>query len=124
MLDFFPTMNMKPNESCDEYHCRNKQKEFAKELAARPKVRQLKLYLGNVKRGISFNVLFDYWNIQNKNYLTKSIFTKKIINQKLSFAPYIYLYIFKNKIESKFFKNACLILQFPKIAQNYKRIND
>jgi len=37
MLDFFPTMNMKPNESCDEYHCRNKQKEYAKELAARPK---------------------------------------------------------------------------------------
>ena len=40
MLDFFPTMNMKPNSSCDEYHCRKRQEEYAKELAARPKVRE------------------------------------------------------------------------------------
>ena len=38
MLDFFPTMTMKPNESCDEYFCRQRQKEFAVELANRPKV--------------------------------------------------------------------------------------
>jgi len=38
MLDFFPTMSMKPNESCDEYFCRQRQAEFQKELAARPKV--------------------------------------------------------------------------------------
>ena len=38
MLDFFPTMSMKPNESCDEYFCRKCQEEFAKEVAARPKV--------------------------------------------------------------------------------------
>lgn len=37
MVDFFPTMNMKPNESCDEYHCTTRQKEYAKELATRPK---------------------------------------------------------------------------------------
>lgn len=36
MLDFFPTMTMKPNEQCDEYFCRKRQEEFAKELAARP----------------------------------------------------------------------------------------
>ena len=40
MLDFFPTMNMKPNSSCDEYHCRKRQEEYAKELAARPKVKE------------------------------------------------------------------------------------
>jgi len=38
MLDFFPTMSMKPNESCDEYFCRQRQKEFAAELASRPQV--------------------------------------------------------------------------------------
>jgi len=37
MLDFFPTMNMKPNTSCDEYHCMKRQEEYAKEVAARPK---------------------------------------------------------------------------------------
>ncbi|XP_023328548.1 ubiquitin-like modifier-activating enzyme 5 [Eurytemora carolleeae] len=37
MLDFFPTMTMKPNESCDEYFCRQRQKEFVIELAKRPK---------------------------------------------------------------------------------------
>jgi len=38
MLDFFPTMSMKPNTSCDEYFCRKCQEEFAIEVAARPKV--------------------------------------------------------------------------------------
>lgn len=37
MLDFFPTMSMKPNTGCDEYFCRQRQAEFAKELADRPK---------------------------------------------------------------------------------------
>merc|ERR1719277_2173069 len=38
MLDFFPTMSMKPNESCDEYFCKKRQKEYADEVAARPQV--------------------------------------------------------------------------------------
>lgn len=37
MLDFFPTMSMKPNEACDEYFCRQRQIEFAAEMASRPK---------------------------------------------------------------------------------------
>lgn len=37
MEDFFPTMNMKPNESCPD--CQDRRKEFAEELAARPKVK-------------------------------------------------------------------------------------
>merc|ERR1719383_1253516 len=37
MLDYFPTMCMKPNESCDEYFCKQRQKEFAAEVASRPK---------------------------------------------------------------------------------------
>jgi len=36
MLDFFPTLSMKPNETCEEYHCRKKQAEFQSELASRP----------------------------------------------------------------------------------------
>ena len=27
LQDFFPTMRMKPNESCDDYHCRVRQAE-------------------------------------------------------------------------------------------------
>jgi len=38
MLDFFPTMSMKPNKQCDEYFCRKRQEEFEAELAARPAV--------------------------------------------------------------------------------------
>jgi len=38
MLDFFPTMSMKPNPSCDEYHCKKRQEARAKELAAQPQV--------------------------------------------------------------------------------------
>jgi ubiquitin-like modifier-activating enzyme 5 len=38
LLDFFPTMRLQPNPGCDEYHCRARQKEFAAEVAARPKV--------------------------------------------------------------------------------------
>jgi len=33
LQDFFPTMSMKPNPNCDDYHCRERQKEFL----ARPK---------------------------------------------------------------------------------------
>jgi ubiquitin-like modifier-activating enzyme 5 len=36
MLDFFPTMSMKPNPGCDEHHCRKRQEERAKELLDRP----------------------------------------------------------------------------------------
>merc|ERR1712228_855077 len=36
MLDFFPTMSMKPNPACDEYHCKKRQEEKAKELAENP----------------------------------------------------------------------------------------
>jgi len=35
MEDYFPTMSMKPNVSCED--CLSRQKEFAEELAARPK---------------------------------------------------------------------------------------
>jgi len=38
MLDFFPTMSMKPNQQCDEYFCKKRQEEFAVEMAARPAV--------------------------------------------------------------------------------------
>jgi len=36
MVDFFPTMSMKPNPGCDEYHCKKKQEQRAKELAEKP----------------------------------------------------------------------------------------
>merc|ERR1719369_1656411 len=36
MLDFFPTMSMKPNPACDEYHCKKRQEIRAKELADNP----------------------------------------------------------------------------------------
>merc|ERR1711976_1126898 len=32
----FPTMSMKPNPACDEYHCKKRQEEKAKELAENP----------------------------------------------------------------------------------------
>lgn len=38
MLDYFPTLSMKPNPQCDEYHCRKKQAEYQAELAARPQM--------------------------------------------------------------------------------------
>jgi len=38
MLDFFPTMSMKPNPACDEYHCKKRQEQRAKELAENPEV--------------------------------------------------------------------------------------
>ena len=28
MQDFFPTMSVKPNETCDDYFCRQRQKEI------------------------------------------------------------------------------------------------
>merc|ERR1711997_140198 len=36
MDDFFPSMSMKPNPGCDEYHCRKRQEDRAKELLDRP----------------------------------------------------------------------------------------
>ena len=56
MLDFFPTMSMKPNETCDEYFCLQRQAEFKAELAARPKVSSsvtasnLRVFLGLLPR--------------------------------------------------------------------------
>jgi len=38
MLDFFPTMSMKPNPNCDEYQCLKLQKARAEELAANPEI--------------------------------------------------------------------------------------
>merc|ERR1712126_452693 len=38
MLDFFPTMSMKPNPHCDEYHCLKRQEQRAKELADQPEI--------------------------------------------------------------------------------------
>merc|ERR1719180_127953 len=38
MLDYFPTLSMKPNEQCDEYYCRKRQAEYEAHLAANPKV--------------------------------------------------------------------------------------
>merc|ERR1719228_1426057 len=37
MQDFFPTMTLKPNKDCDEYHCRKNQKKFMEEEAERLK---------------------------------------------------------------------------------------
>merc|ERR1719323_1207386 len=31
MKDFFPTMSLKPNKACDDYHCRKQQKKFEEE---------------------------------------------------------------------------------------------
>merc|ERR1711942_418272 len=36
MLDFFPTMSMKPNPGCDEYHCKKRQEKRAQELKDNP----------------------------------------------------------------------------------------
>merc|ERR1719232_2108699 len=37
MEDFFPTMSLKPNPDCDDYHCRRQQKIFAEKEAERLK---------------------------------------------------------------------------------------
>jgi len=37
MQDFFPTMTLKPNTDCDEFHCRKNQKKFMEEEAERIK---------------------------------------------------------------------------------------
>merc|ERR1712212_1108532 len=37
MQDFFPTMVLKPNKDCDEFHCRKNQKKFMEEEAERLK---------------------------------------------------------------------------------------
>merc|ERR1711935_976984 len=36
MLDFFPTMSMKPNPNCDEYFCRKRLEEWKKEQESKP----------------------------------------------------------------------------------------
>merc|ERR1719347_2411674 len=36
MLDFFPTMSMKPNPNCDEYFCLKRHKEWKIEQASKP----------------------------------------------------------------------------------------
>lgn len=36
MQDFFPTMMMKPNDGCDDYYCRLRQKEHKEALALNP----------------------------------------------------------------------------------------
>ena len=38
MQDFFPTMSMKPNTDCDDYHCRAQQKAYAEKLKSMPAV--------------------------------------------------------------------------------------
>lgn len=38
LQDFFPTMSMKPNETCDDRHCQRQQIEFKKREASKPKV--------------------------------------------------------------------------------------
>ncbi|KAK0137777.1 Ubiquitin-like modifier-activating enzyme 5 [Merluccius polli] len=37
MLDFFPTMSMKPNPHCDHAHCRRQQEEYQRREAERPR---------------------------------------------------------------------------------------
>ena len=37
MKDFFPTMSIKPNKDCDDYHCKKQQKKFLEEEAERLK---------------------------------------------------------------------------------------
>lgn len=36
MQDFFPAMSMKPNDICDDYYCRLRQKEYKENLALNP----------------------------------------------------------------------------------------
>merc|ERR1711936_1289184 len=43
MLDYFPTLAMKPNQQCDEYHCRKRQAEYQAALAANPKVQEVEV---------------------------------------------------------------------------------
>merc|ERR1712088_184557 len=43
MLDYFPTLSMKPNEQCDEYYCRKRQAEYQAALAANPKVQEVEV---------------------------------------------------------------------------------
>ncbi|XP_060603283.1 ubiquitin-like modifier-activating enzyme 5 [Ruditapes philippinarum] len=38
LQDFFPTMSMKPNEQCDDNHCKRQQAEYKEREAAKPKV--------------------------------------------------------------------------------------
>merc|ERR1719192_2338308 len=43
MLDYFPTLAMKPNQQCDEYHCGKRQAEYQAALAANPKVQEVEV---------------------------------------------------------------------------------
>nr|CAG4638492.1 EOG090X07G2 [Cyclestheria hislopi] len=36
LQDFFPVMSMKPNESCDDYYCRQRQKEYQEQQLTSP----------------------------------------------------------------------------------------
>ena len=36
MQDFFPTISMKPNESCDDSYCRQRQEEWKQFLLLNP----------------------------------------------------------------------------------------
>jgi len=42
MVDFFPTMSLKPNPDCDDYFCRQRQKDFTAREAVRLKEEALK----------------------------------------------------------------------------------
>lgn len=42
MVDFFPTMVLKPNPDCDDYFCKQRQKEFAVKEAERLREEALK----------------------------------------------------------------------------------
>jgi len=41
MVDFFPTMSLKPNPDCDDYFCRKQQKAFAVKEAERLRLEAL-----------------------------------------------------------------------------------
>ncbi|XP_052814608.1 ubiquitin-like modifier-activating enzyme 5 [Mya arenaria] len=43
LQDFFPTMSMKPNETCDDRHCIRRQAEYKKREAAKPKTEKLEV---------------------------------------------------------------------------------
>ncbi|RWS24711.1 ubiquitin-like modifier-activating enzyme 5 [Leptotrombidium deliense] len=38
--DFFPTMKMKPNPNCDDYYCRERQKEFNERIKRNPVIKK------------------------------------------------------------------------------------
>lgn len=40
LVDFFPTMTVRPNPQCEDSWCRKRQAEYAARVAARPKVEE------------------------------------------------------------------------------------